>query len=272
MGDLNLYFPQWQGAGETKTLYTGAAAARKGLNLKERLTEIKLIAGDKLTEENDIVGYRSILEQLQRVKNLINEKEPRSIFTLGGGCDVELAPISYLNHIYEGDLSIIWLGAHANLVAAKGSKNKQFQGMTLRTLLGEGEAGLDAELYSKIRPQQVFLLGVSEPEESEKEYIEKNNLAWLPPEKLIWSDPRSWMEAISGHVYIHIALDILSPDTFPHVLCPAEHGLYVEQLMGIINCLEEEKHIAGLSLLGYAGTDPEPMEAFKKIAALGLWI
>ncbi len=30
MGELNLYYPQWQGGGKQKTLYLGAAAARKG--------------------------------------------------------------------------------------------------------------------------------------------------------------------------------------------------------------------------------------------------
>ena len=95
LADLNLYFPQWQGAGERKTLYLGAAAARKGLNLKNRLQEVKLHPGDKLEKENGIIGYRPIVEQLKNVRSILDaqEEELGSIFTLGGGCDVELGDV-----------------------------------------------------------------------------------------------------------------------------------------------------------------------------------
>ena len=274
MADLNLYFPQWQGAGERKTLYLGAAAARKGLNLKNRLQEVKLHPGDKLEKENGIIGYRPIVEQLKNVRSILDaqEMELGSIFTLGGGCDVELAPISYLNRAYKGELSVLWFDAHGDLNSPETSPSGHFHGMPLRVLLEDGIEELDQLCYSKLKPEQVSLMGVRELDPGEQEFIEKHKMNHMPPEKIIWGDPNAWMDRLAENVYVHIDLDVLDKEAFPHTLCPVNHGLQMEQLMGIMKMLEEKRRIVGISLLEYAHLQPEPMEAFKTLAAIALWI
>lgn len=272
MADLNLYFPQWQGAGQKKTLYLGAAAARKGLNLKSRTQEVKLVSGDKLETEKDIIGYRPLVEQLKTVRKMIDEKNPASIFTLGGGCDVELAPVSYLNKCYEGNFSVIWLDAHGDLNTPETSPSGHFHGMPLRTLLEDHIPEMDELCYSKLNPEQVTLLAVRDLDPGEEEYIKKENIKFYPSEKVIWGDPNQWINELKDNVYVHIDLDVLDQEAFPHVLCPAERGLQVDQLIGVLKVLEEKRRIVGMSILEYAHTEPEPIEALKTIAAIGLWI
>lgn len=272
MGDMNLFFPQWQGGGN-RSLYTGAAAARKGLNLKSRLSEIKLAAGDTLVEEHEIIGYRQILEQLQTIHNKIEEEQPGSIFTLGGGCDVELAPVSYLNKKYEGDLSVLWMDAHGDLNSPSGSKSKLFHGMPLRILLEDGhDAEIDKLCFSKLKPEQLLMLGIRDLDKAEEEYIAETNIQSISTEDLIWTDPLDWISKLKNNVYIHIDLDILDGEKYPYTLCRAEHGLQTQHLVKLVDMIQEERRVVGLSLLEYASSDPAGSQELKRIAAVGLWI
>jgi arginase len=272
VGDMNLFFPQWQGGGN-RSLYTGAAAARKGLNLKSRLSEIKMASGETLAEEHDIKGYRQILEQLHTIHDKIAEEQPGSIFTLGGGCDIELAPISYLNKKYEGDLTVLWMDAHGDLNSPAGSQSKLFHGMPLRILLEDGHnEEIDKLCFSKLTPEQVLLLGVRDLDPAETEYIAEKNMHSISAEDLIWTDPMDWISKLKTNVYIHIDLDILDGEKYPYTLCRSDHGLQTAHLVKLIDMLQDERRIVGLSLLEYASSDPTGSQELKQIAAVGLWI
>ncbi len=271
MGELNLYYPQWQGGGKQKTLYLGAAAARKGLNLKSRLQEIKLVSNDKVEAENGIMGYRTLMEQLKTVKNVIDERQPGSVFTLGGGSEVSILPISHINKLAEGNLSVLWISAHPDLKTIDACEEK-LQNMALRTLLENDFEELDQMMASKLNPDQIFILGGQSATEEEKAYMEEKGINWVPMEKLIWSDPKSWMENLKENVFVCLNFDALEPEAFPHAYRRAEHGMQIEQALGLMKSLEDERSIVGFSMVEYACTEPEPIEEFKALGALGLWI
>lgn len=272
MGDMNLYFPQWQGGGN-RNLYTGAAALRKSLNLKSRLTEVKTEGDTISSEENGILGYRELLAQLKEMHDRIEEQQPQSIFTLGGGCDVELAPVSYLNAKYEGDFSVLWLDAHGDLNSPASSKSKLFHGMPLRFLLEEGlDEQIDDLCFSLLKPAQVLLLGARDLDPPEEAFIKENGIAQISAEDLIWTDPKEWISTLRTNVYVHIDLDVLDGEKFPYTLCRANHGIALKHLVQIVNLLQSERRIVGLSLLEYASSDPIESEELKQLAAVGLWI
>ena len=91
-------------------------------------------------------------------------------------------------------------------------------------------------------------------------------------EKLIWSDPKSWMENLKENVFVCLNFDALEPEAFPHAYRRAEHGMQIEQALGLMKSLEDERSIVGFSMVEYACTEPEPIEEFKALGALGLWI
>jgi len=88
---MNLFFPQWQGAGRTKELLDGAREiSDQYINMQDYI--VVPVSEEENTEiENDILGYRNILLQLKQAKAVIASGKPSSIFTVGGGCDVEIA-------------------------------------------------------------------------------------------------------------------------------------------------------------------------------------
>ena len=272
MGELNLYYPQWQGSGTQKTLYLGAAAARKGLNLKSRMEEVKL-SGAKLDTENGIQGSRALLEQMKTVKGMIEERKPGSIFTLGGGSDVSAVPVSYINKLAEGNLSVLWLSSHPDLKTPEAAEGK-LQNMALRTLLENDFPEMDALYDKKLDPSQVVILGGQSATDEEKAYIEEKGIRYIPAENLIWNDPKSWIKDLKDHVFICVNFDIFEPEAFPHAYRKTEHGMQIEQLSNLLKVLDEERNIAGFTLAEYGSTDPDPLEKeeFKTIVATGLWI
>ncbi|MGY0038106.1 arginase family protein [Pedobacter sp. NJ-S-72] len=93
-------------------------------------------------------------------KDIISEIHPTKISTIGGDCGIEIMPISYLNKIYNGNLSIIWIDAHADLNTPESSPSKTFHGMPLRTLLGDGNKQFKELLFSTIKPEQISFIGL----------------------------------------------------------------------------------------------------------------
>ena len=70
---------------------------------------------EELIEEDGIIGRRSLLRLLDRAAKVLLANDPNRIFTVGGTCACELAPVAFLNEKYDGDLALFWFDAHADL-------------------------------------------------------------------------------------------------------------------------------------------------------------
>ncbi|MBA2680881.1 MAG: hypothetical protein H0U76_21105, partial [Ktedonobacteraceae bacterium] len=107
--DLYLLFPQWQGSGRTNELYAGAMALYQSLKQTLPFAEVRVEPMAALQEEHDIVGYAQIIDHLQQARALLTNHNPRRIFSIGGDCGIEVAQVSFLNKLYDGDMALIWL-------------------------------------------------------------------------------------------------------------------------------------------------------------------
>ena len=109
---VNILFPQWQGAGNRPELHRGAlelAPLRPDLDW-QRLD----VSAEYSETKYGVNAYAEVNAQLGRATAFLDLHQPDTLFTLGGDCSIELAPISYLNARYPG-LGVIWFDAHADL-------------------------------------------------------------------------------------------------------------------------------------------------------------
>jgi len=111
--DLYLFFPQWEGSGETN-VYTGATILRQILNHAFLHRRSRVEVSNALRVEHDIIGYPHILSHAHKLSPLEQQRSPRRyFFPLGGDCGLMLSDL--LSHTrYDGDLAVIWLDAHAD--------------------------------------------------------------------------------------------------------------------------------------------------------------
>jgi arginase len=112
---LDLFLPEWQGYGENHSVFDGAFALRNQLSPALSFSSVDISTDDNLRVENDVLGYRSNLRILQSVHDLIDKKDPATIFLLGGTCASEIAPVSFLNRKYHRDVTVLWFDAHGDL-------------------------------------------------------------------------------------------------------------------------------------------------------------
>ncbi len=176
MEKLLLFIPQWQDSGLTNELYHGSYALK---NYSEEYGKcnfkaIEVDSKKELIKENNILGYSILFDQLERVRETINDNKPLKIFSLGGGCGIEVPIVSYLYSLYP-DLTLFWFDAHGDLNTPESSPSKYFHGMPLRFLTEKIENKI-GDGIDIIPTSQVHLIGARDLDEPEKIFIESERI------------------------------------------------------------------------------------------------
>jgi arginase len=271
--DMYLFFPQWEGAGETN-VYTGATLLHQILQPRIHFTEIAVEILHELQIEHNILGYAHLLRYAQQARHLLSTKHPRRIFTLGGDCGVDVVPISYLNQQYDGELAVIWLDAHADANTPQSSPSKTFHGMVLRTLLGEGDSALGASAFSPLLPHQLFLAGAREFDPPEQQFLAESQVQQFSSEQ-ITAHANSLVEAIRkqglSHVYLHCDVDVLDPISFPAINAlsryPTAGGIDLPTLWQIYYTVTSSLSLVGCSLVEVIGPQEGNTHEMEQLAA-----
>ncbi|KAI7861218.1 Arginase/deacetylase, partial [Lichtheimia hyalospora FSU 10163] len=194
-------------------------------------------------------------------------KKPSHIFTIGGDCSIEIGPVSYLNMLYN-NLGIIWFDAHGDLNIPSESPSKTFHGMPLRILLGEGDQLITENIFKKINHNQIFLMGIRDIDQKEKEYIGKYNI--YSSSHVDESSIRKLITSIKSYnfnnIYIHIDLDVLDLKIFNSVKCPTPNGISYNKLIKCIELLKENFNIVGSSIVEFTNDiNNNELNMLKKI-------
>src|SRR5262245_61057910 len=149
---LRLIMPQWQG-GNVHDYYFGShllawlAPRANGPVLTVPVPEPQ--PDETLDLENGILARVALLQQARAARQAIEKHRPHRIVTLGGDCLIDLAPMAYLNTRYGGDLGVLWVDAHPDVLTPQDS----YQGneYVLATLLGRGDPDLLGEVHMPIK-------------------------------------------------------------------------------------------------------------------------
>lgn len=268
---LNLFFPQWQGSARFE-LYEGAKLLYNSLHNRIPFTQISSSLTYSLVADKNILGYSQIFSQLLDACKVIQAHSPERILTIGGDCGVEIAPVSFLNKKYAQALNIIWLDAHGDLNTPGSSSSAHFHGMPLRVLLGEGDADIVNQAFSTLRPEQVFLIGAREFDSPEKGFIQQKELPVFSAKAINDGDFDRLFSMLSktssDKLYIHLDLDVIEPEEFPHVACPTPCGIHIDRLKDLLVSLRSNFDIVGCSVLEFLPSGSKNLAALEVIKLL----
>lgn len=259
---MKLYFPQWQGSGTGKTIRQGAETILRYLG-EASFTKIPL--SEEVAEKNHSIHHQeALLRQLSRFSALLKETEPTTLQTLGGDCGLEIVPVSYLNQQYEGDLAVIWFDAHGDINNHHTSPSKNFHGMPLQTLLGEGHPDFTNLLFSRLLPEQLFYVGLRDVDIAEAEYIRKHQIFRTQN-----SSPKELIEAIKkqsfSKVYIHFDVDVLDPGAYKSTYYQVANGLSVNTCEDYLRALYQHFDPVGKSVLESVALTEEALKPIEGI-------
>lgn len=218
---LRLLFPQWQGGNNPPYHFGAQLLAWLAPQAQGPVEEVPvaLPGTDPLPVEAGIRGRTALLEQLYAAKSIIDRHQPDRLVVLGGDCLVDLAPFAYLNERYAGDLAVLWVDAHPDILTPEQFANAH--AMVLGNLLGEGDAQFAEVVSRPFTPCQVMYAGVHSPMPWEAESIARLGLRLAGPEELAKSSEKvlEWFASTGAkHLAIHLDLDVLDPSSMRSVL------------------------------------------------------
>ena len=252
--------PQWQGSGLTDELKYGAETLSLYFNNFDK-TMIPL-SSKELTTTDNIKCYEPILEQTNLFRQIIEESKLNKISTIGGDCAIEIIPVSYLNKLYQGDICIVWIDAHADINTPDSSPSKAFHGMPLRTLLGEGDEKFIDLLFSKIKPEQVCYIGLRDLDEPEQEYVSKHNMTTITNCK--YADVKAKIKKFKN-AYIHLDLDVLDKSEFEFSMFPTNNGSLIADVVELIEKIKAHHNVVGFCITECTATRLEQLDKIKTI-------
>jgi arginase len=219
---LRLIMPQWQG-GNRHDYYLGSellawlAPPTNGPVETVPVPEPK--PRETLEPENGIVGRKALLRQARAARQAIEKHRPDRIVTLGGDCLIDLAPIAYLNTRYDGNLGVLWVDAHPDVLTPKDFAHAHAQ--VLGALLGRGDPDLVSEVEMPVKPSHVMYAGLDAWMPVEREVINELGLRHAGADSLAHTSAPvlNWIanEGIA-HLAIHFDVDVLDPTKFGPVL------------------------------------------------------
>lgn len=158
---IRLLMPQWQGGNNPNYSFGAELLAWLAPENDQPLIHVPVqpYDGTPLENENGINGRKQLLEQLEAAQHIIHAHKPDRIVMFGGDCLVEQAPFAYLNERYGGDLGLIWIDAHSDLVRYAGYDNGHT--LPLGNLLGEGDEEFAKHVKIPLKPENVFIAGLA---------------------------------------------------------------------------------------------------------------
>ncbi|PRX92063.1 arginase family protein [Paraburkholderia sp. BL25I1N1] len=282
---LRLIMPQWQG-GNNPPYYFGAellawlAPATDG---PVETVPVKLPSDRPLPKEDGIVARTDLLEQLDAAFACIRKYNPDRIAVLGGDCLVDLAPFAYLNERYDGELAVLWIDAHPDILTPK--EFEHAHAMVLGNLLGNGDADFVKTVRRPIKPQNVMYAGLKETLPVEGDFIEKNQLRFAGPAALAeTSQPViDWLkETGARHIAIHFDLDVLDASQFRSLLFAnpadqpgawdgiAQGSMTIPQIVRLINDVAAHSDVVGLGITEHLPWDALAMRnMLRQLPLLG---
>lgn len=264
---LNLFVPQWQGSGPSDELYYGAAALKEYAEQEGvSFAGISVYPGGELKVENGVLGYAQISAQLEEIGTLLTQKGPDRIFTVGGGCGIEIPLVSGLRERH-GPLDVIWFDAHGDLNSPESSPSKYFHGMPLRFLLEDRKGDRISESFGRISPAELTMAGVRDLDPPEEEFIREKEIKVVSVRDI--HRLTEYLNPEHAKAYVHIDLDVLDPGEYRNVKCPARDGLTISDLTESIRRIAGEKEIVGMSLLENTERDLKKIRAIDPLVQLG---
>lgn len=226
---LRLLFPQWQGGNNPPYVLGAHLLNWLAPNSNGPFEEVPVDLNPNIEKEQDIIARSTLLQQARSAKRLIRKHKPERIVVLGGDCSVELAPFSYLNEKYDGDVVLLWVDAHPDVSIPEDFENHHAH--VLANLLGVGDQEFVAEIPRLFNPEQVLYVGLNDMMDAlSSEPMKYMKLDIVGPDE-IKQDSSKVLQLLAekkpSKIIIHFDLDVLNMKEFRSLLV-AYPGTYEE--------------------------------------------
>ena len=268
--DASLYFPQWQGSPNPEGIRRGSGFLHQSLRSTLSFRTIPVERESSETQRY-IREYPALINNTANAIAELKKTGPRSVFTLGGDCSIDVPVVDYLHGLYPNTLGVVWIDAHADVNIPEESPSQCFHGMPVRTLLGEGDDAMLGLLSHPLRPSQLCYAGIRSIDPPEQKYIEEHDFPVLTAMDINQRHYQKFSDWMAGNnirqLHIHFDLDALDPAAGIDVTYRIPEGIQLQAMHEFLTHLHRYGITVGFTLTEYAALT-ENREATDKIASL----
>lgn len=271
---IRLLYPQWQGGNIDHWMPDiPANDASRGYYLGSQLLNLLAPEGQQHTVEvpvsldiNDravekgISARRVILKQTRVALQLLNEKTPDRIITLGGECSVSVVPFTYLANKYPDDVAVVWIDAHPD-VTLPYDDYKGYHAMALTACLGIGDEEFMQLLPGKYEASKALIVGLRSWDPGMKERQEELGIKSLSPAEVAENSDAvmNWLKDTgASKVVVHFDLDAIDPVEIIAGVGVDPDGMKIHEVVRVINDIAAQYQLVGLTI-----AEPMPRIAIK---------
>jgi arginase len=216
---------------------------------------------DPATKVRNAAAIREYsLELAGRVGSLLDER--RFPVVVGGDCSILLGSALALRR--RGRYGLLFIDGHSDLLTPETSQSGGAAGMDLALATGDGP-GLLTDIESRspyFRPSDVVVFGYRLPAANEDTpYTPRAPMTSFPLDKVrsegverATAAAVAALEGIGSGYWIHLDLDVLSPDFMPAVDSPDPGGMTPTEVTAVLRGTMRSRKCVGMELTIY---DPE---------------
>ena len=168
---------------------------------------------------------------------------------VSGDCTTSLGTMAGLQQAGI-DPSIVWLDAHGDVQTPETTASGYLGGMPLRLLAGYRPELIANRLSLRPVPEErIVLAGTRDLDPPEVEYLAGSRIHQCEVAG-IGAAPLA-----DGPLYVHLDLDVISPDEVPGLRYPAPGGPFAEQVAGALRLLLDTRQVVavGIACTWYPG-------------------
>ena len=263
---------EWQGC-ESPQLEYGARQIARELFGDARHLDLGLPDCDSLDVRDGVFALDCIAARFLSALRELERLAPERVFTVGGTCGAEAAPVAYLAGRHNA-LGAVWFDAHGDLNTPGSSPSGHFHGMVLRTLLGDGPREFTDRIASPLYPANVVVAGARDLDAAECDFIESAGVGLVegwPPDaaaRIIGS-----LSAASvTQLYVHIDVDVFDPATYGDALFAVPDGPSLESVAAVVREVIAQFDLVGVGIVESRGQTPSAPQALRAfLVDSGLW-
>lgn len=177
-------------------------------------------------------------------------------FIIGGDHSLSIGSISGVTKKYK-NLGVLWIDAHGDINSSNTSPSGNIHGMPLGVLLGEGHEDLIDVHHkgSKLKHENVVLIGVRDLDDGEKAYIKKHSIKCYTMSDIsrlgldvVITGALKHLKNCDG---IHLSLDVdsLDPIEMPGTGTKVSGGIFLSEMFLGLNILSQTKLLVSADLV-----------------------
>lgn len=186
------------------------------------------------------------------------------IVVVSGDCTTSLGTMAGLQRA-GADPAIVWLDAHGDVQTPETTASGYIGGMPLRLLAGYRPELIATRLgLHPVPEERIVLAGTRDLDPPEVDYLAQARIRQCEVIEL------GAISLPDGPLYVHVDLDVVSPDEIPGLRFPAPGGPFAEAVIGALRLLMDTRPVVavGIACTWYPGLDASAAVAPLLEAAL----